>query len=378
MTALRLEDIKEKLTADIGGGKKPKKKKEKEVKINSLPEYTIRTMKDDLAEVGLENLEKEAKVAEDRKETIAASPPEIEKRPESEISEIREDLKLEPKKAPLPSTEELIAPVPENLPVAEQKIASSPTPLVPKLTPPVPAPPEMAPEPHTQRKIPRALILGIIGIIIVGAVGGFLYWQGTKTEPEPEPQPQPQPEPTLSQSLIFTEQTKTVSLSSEPSLFELLKKESKQDQTSATFKRIGVLKNEQEFLSLVEIFQGLEIAVPPYSLAELEDNYTLALYGQNSKRRLILITQIKNLNNFKEQINFWEETMADDLKNLFLDETIEESATSKFQDNNYNGTDIRYINFPGPGLTIDYAIINNLFIITTSKESMYKTIDRIK
>lgn len=370
MTALKLEDIKEKLTADIGGPKKPKKKKE-EVKINSLPEYTIRTMKDDLAEVGLESLEKEAKVAEEKKKKLVAAPPEIEKRPESEIAEIREDLRLKPKKTSLPSTEELIAPAPENLPVAEQK----PTPR------PTPTPPEMVPEPRPRRKMPRALILGIVGIIIIGAVGGFFYWQATKSEPEPQPEPQPIIPP-LSQSLIFTEQTKIVSLLDEPSLFELLKKESKEDQTSATFKRIGVLNpptgGEQEFLSLVEIFQGLEIAVPPYSLSELENNYTLALYSQNNKRRLILLAQIKNVNSFKEQVKFWEETMADDLKNLFLDETMEEAATSRFQDNNYKGVSIRYINFSDPNLTIDYAIVNNLFIIATSKESMYETIDRIE
>lgn len=378
MVALKLEDIKEKLTADIGA-KKPKKE---EVKMGRLPEYTIRTMKDDLAEVGLESLEKEAKIAEAEREEII-TPPEIEKRPEAEISE---EFKVKLKRTPLPDAEELVAPAPENLPVADKKTtpplkdASLPTPPGFKTPPPTPPAPEMAPEPHPRRKIPRALILGIIGIIIIGAIGGLFYWQGEK--PKPEPQPEPKPQPTLSQSLLFTEQTKILYLSDEPKLFELLKQEAEQDQTSVTFKRIGILNSstgeDQKFLSLVEIFQGLEIAVPPYFLSELEDNYTLAFYGQDNERRLILISQIKNIDNLKEQIKFWEETMADDLKSLFLDKAVKNPATSRFQDNNYNGVDIRYINFPEPNLTIDYAVVNKLFIITTSKESMYKTIDRIK
>jgi hypothetical protein len=374
MTALKLEDIKEKLTADIGGKKEKKEEKEEESKINSLPEYTIRTMNDDLAEVGLASLAKEAEAAEGKKKPVTAPIPEIEKRPEPEIreKEIEElEEELEHKKAPLPSTEELVAPVPKNLPIAEVKPPES----APVPTPTAPTPPEMAPITRPHRKFPRILIFILIGIVIVGGVGGFLYWQGTK--PEPQPQPQPQPQPILSQSLIFTEQTKTVSLLDEPSFFELLKKEAKHDQTTATFKRMGVLKNEQEFLSLVGVLQGLDAPVPPYSLAELKDNYTLALYSQNGERRLVLITEIRDVDTLKEQLKFWEETMADDLKRFFLDETVEGPATPGFQDNNYKGIAIRYINFPGPGLTIDYAIVNNFFIITTSKDSMYETIDRI-
>ena len=70
--------------------------------------------------------------------------------------------------------------------------------------------------------------------------------------------------------------------------------------------------------------------------------------------------------------------MADDLKNLFLFKKPGDPTTKSFKDNRYNNVDIRYINFPGPDVTIDYAISNDLFILSTSKESMYNIIDRLK
>ena len=70
--------------------------------------------------------------------------------------------------------------------------------------------------------------------------------------------------------------------------------------------------------------------------------------------------------------------MINDLKKFFIGETLGMPASLEFQDNNYRGTLIRYINFPEPDLTIDYAFANNLFILTTSRESMYKIIDRVK
>jgi hypothetical protein len=172
-----------------------------------------------------------------------------------------------------------------------------------------------------------------------------------------------------------------LSLSPESSLSEALKTEAQLEQATGTFKRIIILKQAQaeegkKHLSLTKIFQRLRINIPSYALAELKENYNLILYSQNGKTRLGLITEIENAENLKEQLRFWEETMFNDLKNMFLGEIPKGAATSKFNDNIYKEIPIRYINFPEPDLTIDYAIINNLFVLTTSKESMYKIIDR--
>jgi len=394
MTALKLEDIKKKLTQDINlGGDKGKEKKDKkerkeEGKINSLPEYTIRTMKDDVAEASLGVLEKEAKGDEGERELFAAPGP----TPEEEVPEAR--------KSALPGTEELIKKEKEKEEIEFEK-GKKPTKEVSFATPPVdlpvekgqrqekktestPAPVPSPPKEPTKakimkesigRKIPRPVIFGIIGFIMVFAIGGFLYWQ--IGQPEPEPEPIPEPGPKLSQALISSEEIVKPKLSDYSNLSELLKQESRRDQVSKTFKRIGVLRNDQEFLSLSRFFQNLGIAIPPYSLAQLTENYNLVLYSQNGKRRIGIIVEVQNLSTLKEQLKYWENTMVNDLKNMFLGESLPTPAISIFQDNVYRGNSIRFINFPDPELTIDYAIVNNYFILTTSRESMYGIIDRI-
>lgn len=330
----------------------PKFTNEKGVLINALPEYTIRTMKDDLARLSLKELEKEAKETEEAKALR-------EKIKEKEVIP-PEKLPVVPSKAPLPSAEELITKKAEELP-------SPPKPSLPKKEKPV----------VPMAKRPKILIFLIIIFLILLGVGIFFYWQG-KEQPLPlEPEPEPQPQPVHpSESLIPVDEVTTTSISAQLNLLELLKQEAELEQTPGSFRRIAILKNEKEFFSLNELLQNLEISIPPYALAELKENYTLVLYNQNGKRHLVLITEVENPDNLKEQLRFWEETMIEDLKNFFLGESLGEPATPDFQDNIYQEIPIRYINFPEPDLTIDYAIIKDVFILTTSRESIYRIIDK--
>lgn len=292
--------------------------KEGDAPINILPEYKLRTMKDDLA-------------------SLSPALPEEPK-----------PLGPEPPKPPKPE------PIPEPVKI----------------------------EPAKPKKKSRLLPVLLIILIIV-AIGGFLYWFGSKPE-KPKPQPPIIEQPTPSEPLITVDETKILSLSSEIGLAELIKQEIEKSQTIETFKRIVILRNEAEFLFLNELIEGLNISIPPYALAELKDNYTLVVYSQDGKRRLGLVVETKNADNLKEQLRFWEQTMVNDLKNFHLIETLGQPATSGFQDNIYppisptgKQANIRYINFPEPGLTIDYTVMENLFILMTSKESMHRAIDRI-
>lgn len=352
---------------------------ENDAPINALPKYKIRSMKDDLAGKGLKELEAEAIKAQEEKPKEVLPPKEL------PIIEERPIPKPPIKKAPLPGTEELIS---ENIP----------KPASPKLTRPSFAPAldktptdkeiTKALKPKDARKKPKLLPVLLIILIVAIALGGILYWKGGKPEPKPEP-PIVQ-EPKLSEPLFPVNQTKILSLESQIPLSGLLKQEVQKEQLIGTFKRIGILKEispadgQAKFLSLPELFNELKINILPYVLTELKENYTLAVYSQDGKRRLGLIVETENVDNLKEQLKFWEQTMADDLKNFFLMEIPKEQASSGFLDNIYpplnepnKQAKIRYINFPESDLTLDYTILNNLFILTTSKESMYKLIDRI-
>jgi len=134
---------------------------------------------------------------------------------------------------------------------------------------------------------------------------------------------------------------------------------------------------EKEFLSLTEFFQELEINIPPYVLAELKENYNLLVFSRVTGKRLGLITEIKNPQALKEQLRFWEQTMLGDFKNFYPDQSPGESATQDFQDAVYKDISIRYINLPNPDLALNYAIMNNVFIIGTSKDMMYMIVDNL-
>jgi len=109
------------------------------------------------------------------------------------------------------------------------------------------------------------------------------------------------------------------------------------------------------------------------------DNYTLFSYSQETGRRLGLVIKINQENvNLSEALKAWESSIRNDLTPLFLQDEIPSPATEEFQDNFYKGVGIRYINFPTPELSIDYAVIGGKLIIATSKESAYAVIDRLK
>ena len=308
--------------------------------INTLPEYQIRTMKDDLVGRGLEK----------------GAPP--------------KKLPIVPGKTPLPTTEELIAK--EKKAVKVKKV---------KKRKPVPRPK------------PKPLIILIIAAIILAGIALFFYWQGLKpwTSPsEEQSEEQPKTESVKpSESLIAVDETKIISLlleaSSPDTLKQNIRQESQKEQGIGTFKKLAVLKNKKEFLSLIEFFEKMQLIVPPYALTELlGPNYTLALYNQNKEKHLVLVSEVKNSENLKEQLNFWEKTMFNDLKNFFLTETLSQPLTSEFEEIAYPPTIepdkqavIRYLSFPDPDLTFNYTIIKDVFVLTTNREAMYKIVDNL-
>jgi hypothetical protein len=357
--------------------------------INALPDYEVRTMKDDLAELGLTKLEREAKgmPTEEELETGIKPGVPIIKHAEGEIKReipAPEALPTAPKKSALPSTEELVSekekempfirprpePAPEAMPEAEEAL---PIPETEKLKIP-----EVSYAPAAPSHKKRILLLIIAAIIVISGfgVGAFFLWPKSTPNPTPPPTP-PITTPKLSVALISVNETKIITLTNEKSLFETLKDEAKSEQTINTFKRVAILKNETEFISLNEFFQALEISVSPYTLGDLKTNYTLVIFSQGTGKRLGIVAEVQNPEDLKNQMRSWEQTMLDDLKNFYISDVPGARASKTFLDDIYSGVAIRYVNLPYTTLTLNYTILNNLLVIGTSKELMYTTIDRI-
>lgn len=412
-------------------GPKQDIKEEKEIKkedgknINALPDFEIRTMKDDLAGLGVKRGDKNLlmrevtlpKITKDGPLPVVPKPnpqteiiqgKEIEeekyqkpknesyfdslKKPESGMI-VPENLPVAPvfKKSSLPSTEELIskekesplAPLPPKEPetffiteeekeeAPQKKEKSSGLPQMEKLKIPEPV---YAPEKENIRKILRIVTAGLIGLAIIGA-GLFVYFKNRPSQTEINPEIKIEPQ--LSAPLISIEEKSIASISEERNVFQLLKSEARNEQKLRTFKRIGVLKNEKDFLSLSEIFEGLEIKISPYAFSAMQDNYNLLIFNQETGKRLGIIVEINNPENLKIQMLNWEATMLEDFKNFYPIELPGQPASKNFLDDNYKNVIIRYKNLPLPTLTLNYTILGNYLIICTSKDMIYSTIDRI-
>jgi len=254
------------------------------------------------------------------------------------------------------------------------------------------------------------LIAGLVVIFIIIITGIFFYWwnymrvipvtvthfecqnnQCVETEGEGENYCQINKdcepiEPIIPESLINATTTETIEILSEEYdlFFNQLKSISETQQEANTFKNILIrLVGEAEkiyadfsiFISASKINIPINISQVVAESENNGENYTLFLYSQEQANRLGLVISMGQSDTLVEDLKAWEETIINDIKILFLESEIPESATEEFQDNIYKDIFIRYMNFPTSDLTIDYAIVNNNLVITTSKDSMYAIID---
>lgn len=281
--------------------------------------------------------------------------PEI-KTMQKDIEELKEKTVISgpPEKLPVVPVKEL-----PGAPLPSEPIISS-IPLKP-IEPPKPSEPTMIPS--RQRKFFRPIVLVIV-VLLVGA--GVYYWW-TYEAPI---------------SLIRVETTETIKIKQgkEAILFDELKKKAASFQEKNTFQRILLKKIGKEkdyFLSAKEIFEVLGINLLVNIAENLKEDNTLFLYSQEQGKRLGIIIKVSNADNLKNYLNAWEGAMVNDLKPFFFGEKLNPPAIIEFKDNVYKETNIRYLNFTDSNLAIDYAVVRDYLVITTSKESMFGAIDRI-
>jgi len=161
------------------------------------------------------------------------------------------------------------------------------------------------------------------------------------------------------------------------------------------FKRVNVvLSTDQNKANpnFLEVLSGLGVKYPAELKNYVKENNLILLYGQEelfdqtkqgkNEKRLVLVTEVSDVNRTMEIVRIWEETMAADFKDL-LGLDLSKPATATFLDNERQGAKIRYKNFPLPDKSIDYSIVTSLtgrryLIITNSRESMYSPADRIR
>jgi len=316
-----------------------------------------------------------------------------------------------PPKTVSPPPELPVAPVPPkptHIPstIPPAKITSKPS-IPKKPVAKIKPAPELKPEEEEAIKdfyktasLKRILYLGALFLALI-CLAGFIYWQkfGYQTPihyqcqenrcrlvmgfgenqcwEDQDCQPILRP---LPPSLLPVDQTEIIEFQKNqsntiwPKLINLIKEQPQPEKTlqRIAFKEIIYLgRYKEQYLSFEKFIQTLDLEMPV-----LGKTFTFLVYYQSVGPRLALVVKINDPNQTEKIMKAWEKTMPDDLKWLFLQEPGSPS-TDSFQDNLYKNISIRYLNFPDSALTIDYAIVNDLLIITTSKESMYEIINRL-
>lgn len=133
-----------------------------------------------------------------------------------------------------------------------------------------------------------------------------------------------------------------------------------------------------------EIMDTLSVVVPSAIQNSVSDNdfYMTVIRKNDGKLGYGFIAKVNNIGNVKNALSLWEANMADTLDGYFKYNS-QNAASTVFLDNTYKETEIRYLNFPDPNLTIDYAAVSvrngeNYLVFTNSREHIYAILDLIK
>lgn len=135
--------------------------------------------------------------------------------------------------------------------------------------------------------------------------------------------------------------------------------------------------------TLSEFLGGLLTQAPAELVTAAKNNFYLTvLYKSNNVDGYGLLIELSDPVAAFTAMGNWEGTMAQGLKDVFL-LNLAKAASTTFLDNTYNGTAIRYRNFPDPNKTTDYAIVTasngeTYLILANSREHIYSIIDKIK
>jgi len=345
-----------------------------------------------------------------------------------EIPSIKPDLPISPAPTPpTPPTPPMPKPVSPAAPTPDEQLfpttpreqfyAAPPAPAKPSFQMPVGLASDLletpASEPAEILDMKKIALVGLVGIAILALIIGGLWYFLKQPQPPAQVTQSPSPVPSLATQTPLPAPTSLFRADSQK-VFELKIGQTKANfqealaQLAQTDEPVGTLifvlfkDNQGLFLSLAEIASSTAIDLfdlpTQASAGPLKNQLNLNSFSffaysqaqadsspftaQANTGRPGLIVSIKNststsTEDLTKSLKDLEQLMLADLTILLPGAKNNLPARPVFLDNTYNNVAIRYVNLPEPNLSLDYAILNNMLIFATSRESMYAIIDRL-
>lgn len=208
----------------------------------------------------------------------------------------------------------------------------------------------------------KIILKSILALVIVGAVAGFFFFR-ERSEETPMVFPLPKP-------IIIANYEQEVSLGEANAIFQ-------EDVpiSNLLYFPVVVGQNESRRLANVSEFFAVIGGRVPFGLIEgLEDKFMLMMY-RTSEKWPILIFEIKSYERIFANINKWEKSMPDDLKEIFGLPSLG-STVKFFYDKEINNHDTRILNDNNGQPILYYSFFNKDYLVITTGEDALKEIFR--
>lgn len=230
----------------------------------------------------------------------------------------------------------------------------------------------------------RQKIIGalVATFIIIISVSVFFFVLRTKKKDEAQIVKIPPPAPFFS-----TEASRSITVRARDrlQLFNLLTDSMKEQEIYGTVKRLLIKIQEssgqERYITLTEFLDFYRITPPQNFLPYVEGSLMVFIYYGESGSRLGIAAKISDTDRATLALYSWEPSMSLDLKPLFFEAGVGENLSGQnFEDRVYHNIDWRFLkSLSGADLGISYAVFpaRNILLITTSKGSIEKAIDRL-
>lgn len=306
------------------------------------------------------------------------------------------------KPAPTPSPSPRIAAVPGKEQVAKTPVSSPKKPVpgkeaffkkfFPKKTQSVPRDtflPAREPGgfPFAQKNLfsnQNRLFLGIaLLVLILGALGAFLFFRRTSEEAPSTTLPETPAEvsaPVLAVETFAMDKPNYLSINTETATVESfraeLEEQGKKIREAGIAEPIAFRVTDQNNnpLAFSRLAFLMDIKLPEDLLAALDEDFLLQVLDEQGESRMSLQLGFKeNYANPESLVSAAEPALLGAFQELFYPAETTFPAKAEFQAGSYNGNPVRYINIDAArNYSLDYLLAGKLLIIGNSKEAVRK------